>query len=538
MSGIGFIKTLAADIPTPATDKVVLFVEDTTGDPSIKDDTGTVTSLVGIPGQGVPTGGTAGQVLEKIDGVDYNTQWATPSSGFTNPMTTAGDIIYGGVSGAATRLAAGTNGHVLTMVAGDPAWQPASGGAYTGTAGRINITGSVINIDTSYVGQASITTLGTIATGVWNATAIGATYGGTGQTTYTIGDILYASGTSALSKLAAGTATHVLTSNGAGVAPSWQVVSGGGGGLTNWTEALNTAAPNATVNVTSFVPSSASTNVATAIVPKGSAGFGLSIPTGTVAGGPAWGVYALNLQLLRGGAGQGPSGSQSVVLGTSNTASGNSSHAYGTSSSASATNAHAIGASANATADRAFAIGTSATTASGVQALAFMGATADGEDSLAWNIGAATRGVKNMRSWGVYALSANNQLTLVRSTSNTTPAVMSSNGLSASSTNQFRMSNNNNISQGFWGYVVARQTGTGSPQAMWKFEGMMTRDGGTTSLVGTVTPTLITSFGTITGWAVAVTTSGATNSLVVTVTGPAGATVNWTCEVQSTEASG
>lgn len=35
----------------------------------------------GEDGQGVPAGGTAGQVLEKIDGTDYNTQWATPSGG-------------------------------------------------------------------------------------------------------------------------------------------------------------------------------------------------------------------------------------------------------------------------------------------------------------------------------------------------------------------------------------------------------------------------------------------------------------------------
>lgn len=34
-------------------------------------------SLVGPAGEGVPTGGTANQVLSKIDGVDYNTQWST-----------------------------------------------------------------------------------------------------------------------------------------------------------------------------------------------------------------------------------------------------------------------------------------------------------------------------------------------------------------------------------------------------------------------------------------------------------------------------
>ena len=36
---------------------------------------------VGANGQGVPAGGTAGQVLSKIDGTNYNTQWTTPSGG-------------------------------------------------------------------------------------------------------------------------------------------------------------------------------------------------------------------------------------------------------------------------------------------------------------------------------------------------------------------------------------------------------------------------------------------------------------------------
>jgi len=37
-------------------------------------------------------------------------------------MTTAGDIIIGGASGVQTRLAKGTDGQVLTMVSGAPAW--------------------------------------------------------------------------------------------------------------------------------------------------------------------------------------------------------------------------------------------------------------------------------------------------------------------------------------------------------------------------------------------------------------------------------
>src|SRR5690606_34925375 len=33
------------------------------------------TGATGDTGQGVPSGGTAGQVLAKIDGTDYNTEW-------------------------------------------------------------------------------------------------------------------------------------------------------------------------------------------------------------------------------------------------------------------------------------------------------------------------------------------------------------------------------------------------------------------------------------------------------------------------------
>ena len=41
----------------------------------------------GAPGQGVPNGGTAGQVLAKVDGTDYNTEWVTPSSGGATHFT-------------------------------------------------------------------------------------------------------------------------------------------------------------------------------------------------------------------------------------------------------------------------------------------------------------------------------------------------------------------------------------------------------------------------------------------------------------------
>ncbi len=65
-----------------------------------------------------------------------------------------------------------------------------------------------------------------ISGGSWTGTAIAAPYGGTGQTAYTVGDLLYADTTTTLAKLAAGTSGYVLTSGGAGVAPSWAADAG------------------------------------------------------------------------------------------------------------------------------------------------------------------------------------------------------------------------------------------------------------------------------------------------------------------------
>lgn len=95
----------------------------------------------------------------------------------------------------------------------------------TGTANQISVTnasGSItLGISTGYVGQTSITTLGTISTGTWSATTIAANRGGTGQTTYAIGDILYADTTSTLARLAGVATGNALISGGVGTAPSW-----------------------------------------------------------------------------------------------------------------------------------------------------------------------------------------------------------------------------------------------------------------------------------------------------------------------------
>ena len=95
----------------------------------------------------------------------------------------------------------------------------------------------------SGVTTSSLQSLGTIGTGVWQATAIGATYGGTGLTSYTIGDVIYASGTSSLAKLGGVTAGYLLSANGTGTAPEYKqllVKDGGGTSIATITSASGT----------------------------------------------------------------------------------------------------------------------------------------------------------------------------------------------------------------------------------------------------------------------------------------------------------
>lgn len=76
--------------------------------------------------------------------------------------------------------------------------------AVGGTAGRITVNADSVDISADYVGQASITTVGTITTGVWNGTTVDVEHGGTGATTFTSKGIVYGNGTGALQVTNAG----------------------------------------------------------------------------------------------------------------------------------------------------------------------------------------------------------------------------------------------------------------------------------------------------------------------------------------------
>lgn len=95
-----------------------------------------------------------------------------------------------------------------------------------GTADRITANADSIDIASTYVGQTSITTLGTITTGTWNGTTIAVANGGTGATSLTSNGILYGNGTGAVQATAAGTDGYFLKSNNG--TPEWTNTIDGG----------------------------------------------------------------------------------------------------------------------------------------------------------------------------------------------------------------------------------------------------------------------------------------------------------------------
>jgi hypothetical protein len=90
-----------------------------------------------------------------------------------------------------------------TYVAGNGLALTGNSFSVTGTSNRISVSGSGVDIASTYVGQTSITTLGTIGTGTWNGSTIGIAYGGIGLTT-AVNGLLKGNGT-AYSVAVAGT---------------------------------------------------------------------------------------------------------------------------------------------------------------------------------------------------------------------------------------------------------------------------------------------------------------------------------------------
>jgi hypothetical protein len=94
-------------------------------------------------------------------------------------LATPGDIALGTTD---LNFQRSRNLHDLTVSGGGLNLSTSYILSLVGTGGRISVSGSGIDIDANYAGQGSITTLGTVTTGSWNATEIPVEKGGTGAT--------------------------------------------------------------------------------------------------------------------------------------------------------------------------------------------------------------------------------------------------------------------------------------------------------------------------------------------------------------------
>lgn len=156
--------------------------------------TGTVTLLGASLGYqsfntAVTSGSTVYYTIADLGGANWEVGLGT----FTSPDQLVRNTVYSSSNaGATVNFSTGTQNVFITY----PAEQS-------------------VNLDASN----NVSPLGTIASGTWNATAITTTYGGTGLTSYTAGDLPYYSTGTALSKLAIGSNGYILTSNG--TAPTW-----------------------------------------------------------------------------------------------------------------------------------------------------------------------------------------------------------------------------------------------------------------------------------------------------------------------------
>ena len=513
----------------------------------------------------------------------------------------------------------------------------AGGGGGSGTVTSVNVSGGTTGLTTS---GGPVTTSGTITL----AGTLVAANGGTGQTSYTIGDILYASGAGALSKLAAGTATHVLTSNGAGVAPSWQAAPGGGGSpggsdtqvqfndggafggdaglvynkttdtlttvnllsttntltgllltaasasgsagfrlphgaapssptngdvwttttgmfaringatvgpfsagggsLTNWTEGVNTSAPNnGSTSAVYFDAVAAATN-ADAVIRAKATGATLShIPDNTATGGNKRGAYATDFQKQRSGAAQVASGQGAFIgSGLNNTASATASAVVsGQNNTASNSYAAVVAGSGNAATGAASVVsGGSNNLSSGADSCCPGGANndADGQYSFAMGFKAQARGI--IGAWARSSGGFNNvdgdgqtrAFTLYATTTNATQTTATADRGAAGTANQIVLPNNSAFV--IKGTINVRENATGDSSA-WEFTAYIKRgaNAAATAMVAACTPVLIAQDAGAASWVVAVDADTTNGALRCRVTGEAAHSLKWGWDIYS-----
>ena len=242
-------------------------------------------------------GATGNATLATITAGTWNGSTIAVAYGGTGQSTalTQYGIVYGASTTAMAVTAAGTTGQVLVATTGAaPSWA---------TLGSVAATS--ISFGTTGLTPATATTGAVVVAGT-----LVAANGGTGQSSYTVGDLLYASGTTALSKLADVATGSVLVSGGVGVAPAYSATPAltsltaptvyGGTGAASSLTLQSTSGAGTTDSIVMKVGNAGATT-AVSIATTGIVSFpttgAIVVPVGTTAqepGTPATGMLRFN----------------------------------------------------------------------------------------------------------------------------------------------------------------------------------------------------------------------------------------------------
>lgn len=177
-------------------------------------------------GNGIFTYDATGEGFRRSDDAD-NTPANEVSGGlFVFVESGTANAANGFVMSAPTGSAVlGTDDLVFSQFSGAGSVTAGDGLSQTGNVLDVNVDGTTIEIATdtlqiasTYTGQTSITTLGTVATGTWNADLIDLDYGGTGTDTsaFAANSLAYWDGAGGVTELALGAADTYLKVNGTG----------------------------------------------------------------------------------------------------------------------------------------------------------------------------------------------------------------------------------------------------------------------------------------------------------------------------------
>lgn len=341
------------------------------------------------------------------------------------------------------------------------------------------------------------------------------------------------------------------------------------GGLTYFTEAQNTTAPNATVPVDSLTAVASATDADFAVNPKGTGALLAQVPDNTATGGNKRGTYAVDWQRTRDNQGRVASGNYSTIVGGShNTASGSYSIAGGYFSNASSGGggfnialgnqttatgggSTALGSNTVASGAGAVAIGSNNTQATGDYSVALgYGNFATQQGSFAFGIGSSATGFRSGamgsdgRTFGIAARlvwSGQQQgtggdtqkstfLLQKRTTTNTATTLTADSGV-AGSANQVILSNQS--AYRFKGTIIGKQSGSTNACA-WDIDGLIVR--GATAGTTVLSVANVNLVSNSPAWGTPTLTADTTNGgLTVQVTGASATNIQWVANIETTE---